>query len=92
MEDQQPEKQKQHEFLVQAFQNLKSELSNVPRALATQGISNAEVKFDGNPKVFRKWIKSIHKYSVLTGANEEGKNSLHIKHLGVQCLDSSKGT
>ena len=54
MEDQQPEKQMQHAFLVQAFQNLKSELSNVTRPLATQGISNAVLKFDSNPKVFRE--------------------------------------
>ena len=50
MEDQPPEQQMQHEFLVKAFKNLKSELSNVTRALATQGSSNAVLKFDGNPK------------------------------------------
>ena len=47
----------QQKFLVHACKNSKSKLSNVTRALANEGISNAVLKFDGNPKVFREWIK-----------------------------------
>ena len=58
---------------VQAFQDLRLELNNVTQALTTQGISGVVNKFDGNPKHYREWIKSIEKYAVLVNANDERK-------------------
>ena len=52
--------------VAEAFNNLTLELSNVSQALSAQGISSSVVKFDGNPKKFREWVKSIDKYAVLT--------------------------
>ena len=53
--------QLQVDSAVQAFQNLRVELANVTQALTAQGISSIVSRFDGNPKNFRKWIKSIKK-------------------------------
>ena len=36
------------------------ELSNVSSALTTKGIAANIPKFDGNPKNFREWVKSIY--------------------------------
>lgn len=58
---------------VQAFNNLRLELSNVSQALTAQGISTTVVKFDGNPKNYREWIKTIEKYAVLVNAPDERK-------------------
>ena len=58
---------------VQAFQDLRLELTNVTHALTAQGISGIVSKFDGNPKHFREWIKSIDKYAVLVNADDERK-------------------
>lgn len=58
---------------VQAFHNLRLELSNVSQALTAQGISSTVVKFDGNPKNYREWIKTIEKYAVLVNAPDERK-------------------
>lgn len=58
---------------VQAFQDLRLELNNVTQALTAQGISGVVSKFDGNPKHFREWVKSIEKYSVLVNANDDRK-------------------
>lgn len=58
---------------VQAFQNLRLELSNVSQALTTQGISSVVARFDGNPKNFREWIKSIEKYAILVNVPDARK-------------------
>ena len=55
---------------VQIFQNVRAELANVSNALAAQGISSIVSRFDGNAKNFREWIKSIEKYSMLTGVDD----------------------
>ena len=55
---------------VQIFQNVRAELANVSNALAAQGISSIVSRFDGNAKNFRAWIKSIDKYSMLTGVDD----------------------
>ena len=49
----------------QAFQNIQLELANVSQALTTQGVSSSVIKFDGNPKNYREWVKSIEKYAIL---------------------------
>ena len=59
---------------MQAFQDLRLELTNVTHTLTAQGISGIVSKFDGNPKHFREWIKSIDKYAMLVNADDEGKN------------------
>ena len=58
---------------VQAFQNLRLELSNVSQAFTTQGISSVVARFDGNPKNFREWIKSIEKYAILVNVPDARK-------------------
>ena len=58
---------------VQAFQDLRVELNNVTHALTAQGISGIVSKFDGNPKHFREWVKSIEKYAVLVNADDNRK-------------------
>lgn len=59
---------------VQAFNNLRLELSNVSQALTVQGISTTVSKFDGNPKNYREWIKTIEKYAILVNAPDDRKN------------------
>ena len=65
---------------VQIFQNVRAELANVSNALAAQGISSIVSRFDGNAKNFREWIKSIEKYSMLTGVDD-------ARHQVARCLD-----
>ena len=55
---------------IQIFQNVRAELGNVSNALHAQGISSIVSRFDGNAKNLREWIKSIEKYSVLTGVDD----------------------
>ena len=45
--------------VTEVFQALNNELTNVSNALTAQGISNIVVKYDGSPKNYREWIKSI---------------------------------
>ena len=68
-----PQPQVQVDPAVQAFQDLRLELTNVTHALTAQGISGIVSKFDGSPKHFREWIKSIDKYAVLVNADDERK-------------------
>ena len=58
---------------VQIFANLTQELTNVSQALTAQGISNIVLKFDGNPKNYMEWIKSIEKYAILVNLPEARK-------------------
>lgn len=59
--------------VAQAFQNLQLEIANVSHALTAQGISSSVVKFDGNPKNYKEWIKSIEKYATLTNLPDARK-------------------
>lgn len=59
--------------LAHAFLGLGLELANVSQALNAQGISTSVPKFDGNPKQYREWIKSIEKYATLIGAADARK-------------------
>ena len=67
----QPQLQVDH--AVQAFQNLRVKLANVTQALTARGIFSIVSRFDGNPKNFREWIKSIEKYAVPVNADEDRK-------------------
>lgn len=67
---------------VQAFQNLRLEVANISQALAAQGISGSISKFDGNPKQFREWIKSIEKYAMLVGAPDGRKQLIAFQTSG----------
>ena len=78
----QPQFQVHLEPAVQAFQNLRVELANVTQALTAQGISSIVNKFDGNPKNFREWIKSIEKYVVLVNADEDRKQLIAYQSSG----------
>ena len=78
----QPQPQVQVDPAVQAFQNLRVELANVTQALTAQGISSIVNKFDGNPKNFREWIKSIEKYAVLVNADEDRKKIIAYQSSG----------
>lgn len=57
----------------QAFQNLRLEIANVSQVLTTQGVSSTVIKFDGNAKNYREWIKSIEKYAILTNIADDRK-------------------
>ena len=61
---------------VQAFTNLRVEVANIGQALAAQGVSGTISKFDGNPKFYREWIRSIEKYSLLVGAPDNRKKMI----------------
>ena len=58
---------------VQIFQNVRAELANVSNALTAQGISCIVSRFNGNAKIFREWIKSTEKYSMLTGVDDASR-------------------
>ena len=62
------------EEIARVFHTLTQELSIVSSALTTQGIAAKIPKFDGNPKFFREWVKSIDKYAVLLNAPNEKKH------------------
>ena len=67
---------------VQVFANLTQELTNVSQALTAQGISNIVLRFDGNPKNYREWIKSIEKYAVLVNIPEARKKLIAYQSSG----------
>ena len=59
--------------IAQIFQQLSGQLANVSVAVGTQGIAQIVFPFDGDSKNFKTWIKSIEKFSLLTGLNDERK-------------------
>lgn len=59
--------------MAQVFHNLTLELNSVSNALTAQGISNTVIKFDGNPKNYREWIRSIEKYATLVNVPDPRK-------------------
>ena len=67
---------------VQIFQNVRAELANVSNALAAQGISSIVSRFDCNAKNFREWIKSIEKYSMLTGVDDASRKLITYQTSG----------
>ena len=67
---------------MQAFQNLRLEVADISQALAAQGISSTISKFDGNPKHFWEWIKSIEKYAMLVGVPDGRKKLIAFQTSG----------
>ena len=70
---------------VQVFANLTQELTNVSQALTARGISNIVLRFDGNPKNYREWIKSIEKYAVLVNVLEARKKINRLSVIRGRC-------
>ena len=69
--------------VAQAFQNLADEMGNVSIQLGAQGISQIISPYEGEPKKFKEWVKSIEKYAVLTNCDND-----RIKRVAYQ---SSRG-
>ena len=55
----------------QVFESLANKLGNVSNALDTQGLGQFVQSFDGNEMEFQSWIKSIDKYALIKGLNDE---------------------
>lgn len=53
------------------FQNLAVEMSNVSTALGAQGINQLVTPYEGDPKKFKEWVKSIEKYAVLSNLGND---------------------
>ena len=56
--------------VAQAFQNLAAEMGNVSTALGAQGVNQIVLPFEGEPKKFKEWVKSIEKYAALTNLDD----------------------
>lgn len=53
---------------LQLFRSVDDHMVNLTTTVGAQGIARIVQNFDGsNPKLFKDWIKSIEKYSTLTG-------------------------
>ena len=57
--------------VAQVFQNLAAEMGNVSTALGAQGVNQIIQPFEGEPKKFKEWVKSIEKYAVLTNLGQD---------------------
>ena len=57
--------------VAQVFQNLAAEMGNVSTALGAQGVNQIVQPFEGEPKKFKEWVKSIEKYAVLTNLGQD---------------------
>ena len=57
--------------VAQVFQNFALEMSNVLTALGTHGIKQIVTPFEGEPKKYKQWIKSIGKYAVLMNLDND---------------------
>ena len=60
--------------VTEVFQAFNNKLTNVSNALTAQGISNIVVKYDGSPKNYREWIKSVEKYATLVNIPDDRKS------------------
>lgn len=78
----QAQAQPQVDPAAQAFLNIQLELANVSQALTTQGVSTSVIKFDGNSRNFREWIKSIEKYSILADIPDARKKMVAYQSSG----------
>lgn len=56
--------------VARVFQNLAVEMGNVSTALGAQGVNQIVLPFEGEPKKFKEWVKSIEKYAVLTNLDD----------------------
>ena len=66
--------------VAQVFQNLAVEMSNVSTALGAQGINQIITPYEGDPKKFKEWVKSIEKYAVLANLGNDDR----IKRVAYQ--------
>ena len=57
-----------------AFEGLAQEVKNVTTILGCQGASQIIKSFDGNPKEYREWVKSVEKYQVMMNVSENDCN------------------
>ena len=57
----------------QVLAQLVGQLSEMTRAIHTQGIAQMIQPFDGQPSRFRTWMKAIDKYAAIVGANDVRK-------------------
>ena len=57
--------------VAQVFQNLAVEMSNVSMVLGAQGINQIITPYEGDPKKFKEWVKSIEKYAVLVNLGND---------------------
>lgn len=53
--------------LYAVFEQVNTQLKNVSDLLTTQGVKNVIPSYDGTPKNYSEWIKSIEKYRQITG-------------------------
>ena len=60
------------------------QLAKVPHLLRTQNAQTAIVKYNGEPTVFREWIRSLEKYSLLIGSPDAGGS---LKALALQSAE-----
>ena len=61
------------DLVITAWQAMTAEIAQLNHAFTTQGISSTVQKFDGNPKNFREWVKSIEKYAILVNMPDHRK-------------------
>ena len=66
--------------VAQVFQNLAVEMSNVSTALGAQGINQIITPYEGDPKKFKEWVKSIEKYAVSANLGNDDR----IKRVAYQ--------
>ena len=57
----------QQNEMVQLFRNLATQMAGVSTAVGAQGVAQLIKSFEGDPKQYKEWIKSVEKYAVLTG-------------------------
>ena len=53
------------------FQDLAGQLAGLSTTVGAQGISQIITPFEGDPRKFKEWVKSIEKYAVLTNMNQD---------------------
>ena len=68
--------------VITAWQAMTAEIAQLNHAFTTQGISSTVQKFDGNPKNFREWVKSIEKYAILVNMPDHRKRYIAYQTSG----------
>ena len=53
--------------MVNLFRTLATQMAGVSTAVGAQGVAQLIRSFEGTPKDYKEWVKSIEKYAVLTG-------------------------
>lgn len=63
--------EQQAHILGQNFETISSQLTGLTSAVYTQSVSQIVNTFEGDPKQFKEWVKSIEKYAKLTNLNDK---------------------